>query len=227
MTRVNLRLENQLNVRLQTQVPMVLENMQEKCLASHYLSTSSTMQRRKEMEKECSGYGSSYCYFSKPLGIAIMRLKHHAILPPRLAQQLMWSRFVNTHNKPGCNIPCDLHLEHMNRTVKTAVQNLGANATPKAITRIGRCVGPIMKVCSHFDSNTNVAQHSGAHSERSFTSDLTRIVQELDSGSKVFRKVPARKRHSFRTLSGSIINNIEYSKLKEWMDKHWAKLTSP
>ncbi len=82
--------------------------------------------------------------------------QYHAILPPRLAQQLIWGRFINTHNKPGCNIPCDLHLEHRNRTVKTAVQNLGANTTPKAITRMGKCVGPIMKVCSHFDSNTTV-----------------------------------------------------------------------
>lgn len=67
--------------------------------------------------------------------------QYELLFPERLRQQLLWSRFVNPQGKPGHNIPCDLHLEHCNRLVKTAVGYLGANATPKAITRIGKCAG--------------------------------------------------------------------------------------
>ena len=34
---------------------------------------------------------------------------------PRMKQQMMYSRFVNTHGIVGKNVPCDLHMEHLNR----------------------------------------------------------------------------------------------------------------
>ena len=37
-----------------------------------------------------------------------------ATLPPHLVHHLTWGRFVNTYGKPGHNIPCDLHNEHVN-----------------------------------------------------------------------------------------------------------------
>ena len=39
------------------------------------------------------------------------------LLPPRLREQLLWSRFINTTGKNGGNIAADLHIEHLNRTV--------------------------------------------------------------------------------------------------------------
>ena len=37
----------------------------------------------------------------------VLNMLHHELtLPPRLANQLLWSRFVNTHGAPGRNIPC-------------------------------------------------------------------------------------------------------------------------
>ncbi len=74
---------------------MVLENMQEKCLASHYLSTSSTIQRRKEMERVLRVWKFLLLLFkasgNRNYAIEAITLlaHHHAILPPRLAQQLM------------------------------------------------------------------------------------------------------------------------------------------
>ena len=43
------------------------------------------------------------------------------ILSPRLKAQLTWSRFVNVHEKPRRNIPCDLQMEHMNRLLVYAL----------------------------------------------------------------------------------------------------------
>ena len=67
-----------------------------------------------------------------------MLSQYHLTLPPRLAEQLMWSRFINTHGHAGHNISCDLHIEHMNRVAKTAIEGLGANKSEKAITRVGK-----------------------------------------------------------------------------------------
>ena len=40
--------------------------------------------------------------------------QYQIVLPPNLAEQLKWSRFVNTVGLPGHNISCDLQNEHLN-----------------------------------------------------------------------------------------------------------------
>lgn len=67
-----------------------------------------------------------------------MLSQYHLTLPPRLAEQLKWSRFINTHSYAGHNISCNLHMEHMNRVAKTTIEGLGANKSEKAITRVGK-----------------------------------------------------------------------------------------
>ena len=57
--------------------------------------------------------------------------QYHLILPPRLAEKLKWSRFINVHGLPSHNISSDLHMEHLNRVAKTAVEGLGANKSKK------------------------------------------------------------------------------------------------
>lgn len=57
--------------------------------------------------------------------------QYHYIFPPRQAQQLLWSRFINATGKAGHNIPCDLHMEHLNRLCKSAIKMLGVNKTEK------------------------------------------------------------------------------------------------
>jgi L1 cell adhesion molecule like protein len=53
-------------------------------------------------------------------------------LPPQLAAAVKWSRFINTSGLPGNNISCDLHIEHLNRTIKTSIQGLGSNKFQKS-----------------------------------------------------------------------------------------------
>ena len=55
-------------------------------------------------------------------------------LSPRLSAELLQSRFINVHGRPGKNIPADLHMEHLSRLAKEAIKNLGANKTDNAIT---------------------------------------------------------------------------------------------
>ena len=54
------------------------------------------------------------------------------VLSPNLAEQLKWNHFVNVPGFPGRNISTDLHMEHMNRTVKTIIQGLGTNKSDNA-----------------------------------------------------------------------------------------------
>ena len=98
------------------------------------------------------------------------------VLPPRQRKQLIWSRFVNTKGKPGGNKPCDLHMEHLNRTVKTILGHQGSNLTPKSILRIGKCVGPLYNVCKQFDTISSVRTASGKHTRASYEKDLKRVV---------------------------------------------------
>ena len=53
------------------------------------------------------------------------------------AETLIWNRFINVHGKPGCNIPQNLHMEHLNRIVKEAVKGLGSK-----MYNIFQCVEP-------------------------------------------------------------------------------------
>jgi len=42
-------------------------------------------------------------------------LAHYQYLfSERMCKQLLWSRTVNVHGKPGKNIPMALHMEHLN-----------------------------------------------------------------------------------------------------------------
>ena len=70
-------------------------------------------------------------------------MQHDYYLSEREAAELLWSRFINVQGKPGCNIPNDLHLEHLNRLCKTAIKGLGANKTESCITRVGKALGTI------------------------------------------------------------------------------------
>lgn len=91
-------------------------------------------------------------------------LHFHYKLPPRLAAELKWSRFVNTQGRPGKNIPVDLHQEHLNRLVKTSIQSLGANKTETAvIIRTSRALGPLSTLLQQYDYYCSLLEESRVH----------------------------------------------------------------
>ena len=148
----------------------------------------------------------------------VLLSQYHLFLSPRLAQQLAWSQFVNTHGWPGYNIPCDLHMEHINRVCKAAVKLLGANLTPKAIVRVGRCIGPLMNATHQFDKECGIDPTHGTHSKASVKKDLQLVVKELSEKSKVFMHSPGRRHDSFKSLKGSILEKLEKDELMKWME---------
>ena len=88
-------------------------------------------------------------------------------LPKDIAEDIKWSRFVNAKRGRGRNISCDLHMEHLNRELKTAISGLGANITKSSVSRSAKCLRTILEVCDNFDSANNVTKPSGKHSRAS------------------------------------------------------------
>ena len=119
-------------------------------------------------------------------------------LPQRQAMQLKYSRFINIHGRPGCNVPCDLYMEHINRLVKICIQHLGANKTERAIQRIGRCIGPIDEILYSYDEENGVSPSSITHNIPSLIHDRDCIIRELRE-SKVFAVEHGREYRHFKT----------------------------
>ena len=91
-----------------------------------------------------------------------------------------------THGLPAKNVPCDLHMEHMNRQCEQALSGLGSNIT---VVRIGKCIGKTEEILKEFDGNNNIPQQSSQHSHGSSKDDLTKILSQLLDVSQVFFKI--------------------------------------
>ena len=50
------------------------------------------------------------------------------------------------HGRPGKNISCDLHMEHLNWECKTSIAGLGVNVTDYAIQRVGKSLYTSSKI---------------------------------------------------------------------------------
>ena len=144
----------------------------------------------------------------------------HFIFSERMKQQLVWSRTVNTHGRPGKNISMDLHMEHLNRECKAAISGLGANVTEQAVKRVGKCLGEIVKVTSNFDSQTGVNCESAYHTTRSEEKDFSALLQQLNH-SEVFRMKKSRKHTSFPKIKQNLMKKLDVKDLEKWMEHQW------
>lgn len=100
------------------------------------------------------------------------------VLPPRQAQQLIWSQF-------GHNIPCDLYIEHLNRMIKECVHSLRANnKTNSAILRASRYIGPISTILHNFDKEVLLGATSVEHTVCSSLKDCDLVIKELQEKPK-------------------------------------------
>lgn len=148
-----------------------------------------------------------------------MLAQYHLTLPPQLAEQLKWSRFINTNGATGHNISCDLHIK--NKVAKVAIKGLGANKSEKAISRVSRAIGMMTSTLDNFDSVNNVHAVSGAHSTKLSYKDLHKIINQLVK-SQVFFVKPGWKHKSFPNIKTNYIRTISETELEEWMIEHYA-----
>ena len=148
-----------------------------------------------------------------------MLYSHAFLFSPRQADQLLWSSFVSTIGRSGKNIPMDLHMEHLNRICKDAISCLGANKTPTAIQRVGKCIGVLKSVTDNFDAQTEDNKSKGYHTVASVNKDRDIIIEELLRHS-IFHPTPGRYHSTFQNMNYSIFSKINYKLLLQWMEEH-------
>lgn len=147
-----------------------------------------------------------------------MLIQHDFLLSPRLSEELIWGRFINTHGQTGKNIPNDLHCEHLNRLCKGCITQLGANKTESAISRIAQALGTIQPVLDMFDNCNNVHTTSTLHRNVSSEKDFKMILETLQKQS-VFTQNPGRKHRSFKTPRDPL-HTKPRKDIIEWIKEH-------
>ena len=141
---------------------------------------------------------------------------YHYLYSERMCRQLLWSRTINVHGKPGKNIPMDLHMEHLNRDLKIVVSHLGPNILGPSLQRAGKALMTLREIQDHFDQETGIVTESGYHSSRRNTKDLNTIIEQLQTAD-VFKEVYARQHKQFPKIKGSLIDKVNNKELKEWI----------
>ena len=70
-------------------------------------------------------------------------------------------------------------MEHLNRKLKTIMQNLGPNITPQTIERAAKAFGIVNQVCTQFKKDSEITSNKPYHSMPFFTKDLEKITEHL------------------------------------------------
>lgn len=146
---------------------------------------------------------------------AKMLMGHAYFLSPRQAAQLQWSRFINTHGREGCNVPMDLHLEHLNKRLKTALAGLHSNVTPTAIKRIGRSLGVVSHICDALEQEVQSQTTSGYHPPPSFSKDFGLVLKCLQEAQVFMHK--ANRHYNIFTFRQGILQEVDLSKVIDWL----------
>ena len=126
---------------------------------------------------------------------AAILLVQDQILSERKVVQLRYSRFINVHGRPGCNIPADLFMEHLNRQLKSVLVNMGSNIQPESILRAARAIGVVNNICHTFEKEVSGTAISGYHPIPSYKKDLLTIITILTEA-KVLQQQQQSRVHS-------------------------------
>ena len=143
----------------------------------------------------------------------------NSTLSPRLAQDVLQSRFINTHGGPGRNIPTDLFMEHLNRTLKDYTKGLGANISEKSIVQTAKSLKNLLMITQNFDSTCKLHPESLHHTTKSSKKDRDLVLTQLVE-SRVFDYIPGRCHHSFRNIKPRISDCVDISRIVKWIKEH-------
>ena len=95
------------------------------------------------------------------------------LLPPSLAFELKWNRFVNTNGTINGK-----HLEHLNKYVKADLAQFQGKITEKSIARCSRSYFNMQEITDYFDKQLGVVSRSGRHSSASWEEDVKQLDEQ-------------------------------------------------
>lgn len=136
------------------------------------------------------------------------------ILSPRKLSELKWSRTINTHGNTGHNVPCDLHMEHLNRQLKGCIRSTGSNIYPTTIQCAAKSLGPVSHVCTQFEKELSLSVNKDYHTYPSFKKDLNAILQVLNT-EHIFHDNNNQNHSAF--TKQPLLNSINWKKITEWI----------
>ena len=148
-----------------------------------------------------------------------IQLQRNYLLSEREAAQLLWSRCINTQGRKGRNIPADLHMEHLNRRLKTILRHKGSNIQPSSIERAAKSIGTVHRVCQTFEDQ--IKNRSDRHPYPSFQKDLNLILEVLKE-IDIFSIKPNRVHATF-PMHQVLLENFDVKKFKQWAKTHVLK----
>ena len=127
----------------------------------------------------------------------LLLYSYQYLLTPQQAQQLLYSRFVNTSGKPGRNISADLHMEHLNGDAKSCIAALQSNKSEEAIIRIGKAI--------------------------TMKKDVLQVVHHINK-CNILADIPGRKFPTFTNII-SMLHKTSETELISWIKTHTCVLT--
>ena len=145
---------------------------------------------------------------------AFKLLTQTILMSPRQVAELKWARTVNTVGRIGHNIPCDLHMEHLNRRLKFMMENLGSNIKPQCVQSVGRTLGVINKLCSRFEDEAGAYKNKDYHTFPAFKKDMAMIVCQLVSDN-VFSEASQQKLISYK--KSPLFQSFDWESVTEWL----------
>ncbi len=140
-----------------------------------------------------------------------------ALLPPRLAEQVKWSRFVNYSGGEGKNLDGDYVMERLNKLAKSKVRKLGPNHTSEMVMRIGKTLQFCYDVMKHFEVQIQVAPIGRTHKDRDLVRDRNLLIEELHNRVKVFEQHPGREHTYFAHQPVDIFADCDVADLHQWL----------
>ena len=108
------------------------------------------------------------------------------VFTERMRNQLLYSRTINVHGRPGKNIPMDLHMKHLNRELKEGMRHLSSNVNETSVIRLGKSLRNLIDFRENYDKRTEVLPQIGHHTSRSQNTDLQLMIEDLNKTS-IFR----------------------------------------
>ena len=155
---------------------------------------------------------------------AFVLLAHQKFfLSPRMAMQLTWNRTVNIHGSHGKNVPCDLHMEHLNKEAKQRLAGLGSNITNESVSRVGRSIKITIEITKQFAKENQIKEPSCRKSRRSCNKDIKLLLKQL-SDDMVFDNIADRAHRNYSSIKPKSIKHLRIKELNEWMKIQYKKM---
>jgi len=138
------------------------------------------------------------------------------LLPPALAHELKWNRFVNTKGYHDSNVELDRELEHRNKYVKEELKSFQGKVTKKSIERCSKTYNVMEDILSNFDKSSFNTPPSGKHTIANWKSDVKELQNQFDE-EDLFNTKNGRYHKALLGFPKSYVNKIDLSAFKNWL----------